>query len=300
MERRDFGRTGMRVSVLGFGGAEIGFRGVPVDDVRTMLNEALDEGLNVIDTAECYADSEEKIGQTVAHRRKDYFLFTKVGHADGYDKADWTPAGIARSIDRSLQRLQTDCVDLVQLHSCSRSILEYHDHECLVALEDARKAGKTRFIGYSGDGADALAALHTGRFDTLQTSVNVADQQSIDKLLPLARRHGMGVIAKRPIANAAWRHEDLPEGDYSHTYWKRLKALKYPWLNKPLPEAAAIALRFTLSQSGVHTAIVGTTKPGRWRENAESLKAGELPTPEANLIRSRWKAAAEADWVGQV
>lgn len=299
MERRDFGNTGLRVSILGFGGAEIGYGKVPQDEVSKILNEALDAGLNVIDTAECYADSEEKIGKAVSHRRKDFCLFTKVGHPTGdYAKEDYSAAGIAKSIDRSLERLKTDVLDLVQLHSCKKDTLL--KGECIEALEKARDAGKTRLIGYSGDGAAAVAAVETGRFDALQTSVSIADQQCIDRVLPLARARGMGIIAKRPIANVAWKHAAEPTGQYWHEYWKRLKALNYGFLAKPMPEAIGIALRFTLTQPGVCTAIVGTTKPGRWQENADLLKPGDLPAAGVNLIRGRWKAVAKPEWVGQV
>src|SRR3984885_13876089 len=82
MEQRKFGKTDMTVSVLGFGGAEIGFEGASDDTVERLLGDALDAGLNVIDTAECYMDSEEKIGKAVAHRRGDFHLFTKCGHPE--------------------------------------------------------------------------------------------------------------------------------------------------------------------------------------------------------------------------
>src|SRR4051812_13293473 len=119
IEKRRLGRTDMDVSVLGFGAAEIGFEGATAKTVEKLLGTALDAGLNVIDTAECYGDSEELLGQTASARRKDFFLFTKVGHPEGFGKPDdWTQKGIERSIERSLKRLKTDRVDLVQLHSC--------------------------------------------------------------------------------------------------------------------------------------------------------------------------------------
>ncbi len=92
----------MEVSILGFGAAEIGYEGASVETVAELLGDALDAGLNVIDTAECYATSEERIGQTVSHRRGDFFLFTKCGHASGFDLPDWEPSLLAQSIDRSL------------------------------------------------------------------------------------------------------------------------------------------------------------------------------------------------------
>ena len=94
MEQRAFGKTDMRVSVLGFGGAEIGFEGVSPDTVSKLLNSALDAGLNVIDTAECYVNSEELIGQAIAGRRGDFHLFTKCGHPQGMGKEDWRPVSI--------------------------------------------------------------------------------------------------------------------------------------------------------------------------------------------------------------
>ena len=83
MEKRQFGKTDMKVSVLGFGGAEIGFEKATVDAVARLLGDALDAGLNVIDTAECYLQSEELIGQAVASRRNEFYLFTKCGHPEG-------------------------------------------------------------------------------------------------------------------------------------------------------------------------------------------------------------------------
>ncbi|MCX7625648.1 MAG: aldo/keto reductase [Candidatus Sumerlaeaceae bacterium] len=297
IETRKFGKTDMEVSVLGFGGAEIGFEEAPQTDVDKLLNEALDAGLNVIDTAECYPNSEEKIGRAVAHRRKDFFLFTKCGHFDGRTP-DWTKASLLASIERSLKRLQMEYVDLVQLHSCPLEVLQAG--EAIEALEEAQRRGYTRYIGYSGDGQAALYAVMCNRFDALEISVNVADQEAIDLVLPRARERQIGVIAKRPVANAAWRYGNSPPSEPYHTvYWERLRQLDYPFTHLPLSEAVAVALRFTLSQPGVHTAIVGTKKPGRWLENAQALKAGPLPPPEIEDIRKRWREVAKPDWVGQ-
>src|SRR5262249_57244999 len=108
---------------------------------------------NVIDTAECYLQSEELIGQAVASRRKDFYLFTKCGHPDTLAREDWRPASLLQSIERSLRRLRTDRVDLVQLHSCSEAELRKGD--VIAALQRARERGYTRYIRYSGDSAAA-------------------------------------------------------------------------------------------------------------------------------------------------
>lgn len=299
MERRPLGKTGMDVSVLGFGGAEIGYQRAEPDSVKILLNAALDAGLNVIDTAECYTNgdrsSESLIGAAVAGRRDEFYLFTKAGHSAGFDLPDWDARLLEQSIERSLTRLNTDHIDLLQLHSCSEVILR--QGYVIETVQRVRESGKIRFLGYSGDNSAARYAVECGAFDTLQTSLSIADQSAIE-LLPMARERGMGVIAKRPIANATFLYSTRPENSYIAPYWDRLQTLDYSFLSNP-EEAASVALRFTLGQEGVHTAIVGTTNPERWKRNARMLEiAGNLSETENEYIRSRWKHAASADWVG--
>ena len=287
----------MHVSVLGFGGSEVGYEGASVRTVGRLLAGAIDAGLNVIDTAECYGESETLIGKSLGTRRRDVHVFTKCGHAGGWGRPNWSVSSILASVERSLRRLATDHVDLVQLHSCSLAELERG--VAITALERARERGLTRYIGYSGDGDAARYAVASGRFDTLQTSVNVADQEAIELTLPLALERGLGVIAKRPIANVAWRYSRKPAETYHQAYWSRLRTLDYEFL-KDDATAVATALRFTLSTAGVHTAIVGTSKPERWEQNARLLDAGALPRKVYREIRERWKAAADNTWSGQV
>ena len=299
MEKRRLGKTNMDVSVLGFGGSEIGYERASAKTVAELLNSALDAGLNVIDTAECYYNSEELIGQAVSKRRGDFYLFTKCGHPHGMESgANWSKMSILESIQRSLQRLQTDRVDLVQLHSCSEA--ELRKGEVIDALQTAREKGYTRYIGYSGDSHAAKFAVECGAFDTLQTSVSIADQEAIDVSLPIAREKQMGVIAKRPIANAAWKTGHRPIDSYHHEYWHRLRKLDYDFLHGDLEKSISIALRFTLSIPGVQTAIVGTKKPARWRENARLLEAGPLSESQFQVIRERWEECAPRTWIGQI
>lgn len=297
MEKREYGTTGMQVSILGFGGAEIGFEGATPEQADKLLGGALDAGLNVIDTAECYANSEELIGRAVSHRRGDYYLFTKCGHAAGFDQPDWEPAMLEASIDRSLQRLRTDYVDVIHLHSCSEELLRQGD--VIDVLKRAKEKGKTRFIGYSGDHLAARYAVECGAFDSLETSVNIADQEAITLTLPEAQRRGMGVVAKRPIANAAWKSGARPASDYSLPYWERLRQLDYDFLRGDVNASIGVALRFTLSVPGVHAAIVGTAKPERWLENAKLLEQGLLSPEQYEAIRTRWQEKAGTDWFGK-
>ena len=300
MEKRRLGKTDMDVSVLGFGGAEIGFESASPEAVEKLLKSALDAGLNVIDTGECYRGSEELIGQAVSDRREDFYLFTKCGHPHGMESsANWSQPSLLQSIEHSLRRLKADRLDIVHLHSCSES--ELRKGEAITALQTARERGYTRYIGYSGDSRAAHFGVECGAFDTLQISISIADQEAIELTVPLAHKKQMGVIAKRPIANAAWKTGHKPIQGYHHEYWERLRKLNYEFLrNADLEKAIGIALRFTLSVPGVHTAIVGTKKPERWQENAQLLEAGPLSEAEFHAIRHRWEEYAPRIWIGQI
>ncbi len=299
METRQFGKTDMEVSVLGFGGAEIGFEEADPSAVARLLSSALDAGLNVVDTAECYRASEELIGESVGHRREEFYLFTKCGHPHGLESgANWSRPSLLESIERSLRRLRTDRLDLIQLHSCSEAVLK--EGEVIGTLEAAREKGYVRYIGYSGDSHAARYAVECGAFDSLQTSINIADQEAIDLTVQAASEKGMGVIAKRPIANVAWKTGHKPENSYAHTYWERLRKLDYFFLREDeLDKTVGTALRFTLAVPGVCTAIVGTKNPERWKANARLLETGRLSEVEYHEIRNRWEEIAPKTWIGQ-
>ena len=294
VETHPLGKTGMNVSRLGLGTSELGYGHLPLAQARPLFNGALDAGLNLIDTGECYGSAEELIGQAVSKRRHQYYLMSKCGHMDGVWPGNWEPTSIAASIERSLQRLRTDAIDVLFLHSCDESVLRQGD--AIAALEKAREQGKIRYLGYSGDGAAARYAVECGAFAVLEISVSIADQQALELVLPLARERDIGVVAKRPIANAAWL-AGQPANNYVRPYWERLRELDYPFLHQP--GAVATALRFTLSTPGIDTAIVGTTKPQRWQSNLELLGQGSLPADVYQAIRERWQRIAQPDWVGQ-
>lgn len=208
METRTLGGTGVEVSRLGLGLAEI--RGSGIENATAVLNRALDGGINVFDTAAGYGDSEELVGEAVGHRRDEFFLVTKAGAVTDEDgQAVWTAEGIVQSIDTSLQRLRTDRLDLLLLHTCT--IHELTREEILGALWQAREAGKVRFVGFSGDNHAAQWCVDHGGFDVLETSLSVVDQNGrTSGLIRTAHERGMGLIAKRPLGNGVWgvvRHE---------------------------------------------------------------------------------------------
>jgi aryl-alcohol dehydrogenase-like predicted oxidoreductase len=266
----------MQVTRLGVGLSEIG-SSVTAETVSDVLNTALDAGINFLDTAECYGDSEELIGCTISHRRKEFFLATKTGHAwDDYDGKDWTVKTLHDSIDRSLKSMKTPYVDLLQLHSCSVDVLVKGD--VINVLQEAKRAGKTRYIGYSGDNAPALWAVESGLFDTLQTSFNLVDQKARFELFDKAKEKGMGIIVKRPIANGAWGAKASPSG-YAQGYFERSqKMLALGEVPEVPDDRILLALGFTLAHDEVDVAIVGTKTPNYMERNVEMLS--QLPISE--------------------
>ncbi len=298
MERVTLGRTGLEVSRLGIGLSEIGYNLELDADGRErafwVINAALDAGVNFLDTAACYEISEEMLGATVAHRRDEFVLATKAGHfVPSGTGPDWTYQTVADSIDRSLARMQTDYLDLVQLHSCNVAILQRG--EVIQALQDARQAGKTRFIGYSGDGVSAAWAVRSDLFDTLQTSFSLVDQSARTRLFPAARAHGMGIIIKRPIGNAVWGapadprpYEHNPQ--YAFEYFRRAQQMQAdgPVAEEP-DDRIVLALGFTLGHPEVNVAIVGTGRPEHMESNLEIVE-NRLPISDAAIadLHRRW------------
>ena len=309
MEMRGFGKTSLEVSALGFGGAPVGFLETDRRQVTEILNTLLDRGVNLIDTAASYRGSEEAIGEAIGHRRDDYVLVSKCGQDfDDIEGAAWSSLAIEQTVDRALRRLKTDHIDVMLLHSCN---LEFSKQgEALGALVKAREAGKVRYVSYSGDNEAAVHAAGLDDVAVIETSISLCAQANIDTALPQARRNNVGVLAKRPIANAAWKDAAEQRGiyvNYAKTYAERLAkmAIAPADLGFPGEVGAAwseIALRFTVSQPGVTTAIVGTTNTANVERNVEALSKGALAEKVVADLRQafrRAEAAAGEPWLAQ-
>ena len=265
------GAPDLEVTRHGFGAARIG-DGAPLDQIESLLNSLLDLGITFIDTADCYAESEELIGRFLKNRLGEFVVATKCGCVTGGAQGEpYSRAIIEHSIERSLKRMGLDCIDLVFLHTCSAEVLR--SGEATDALLRARDAGKVRYVGYSGDGENALQAISMGVFDALQVTFNVLSQDALDEVLPAAAGAGMGVVAKRPIANARLLSPDSPQY-HAGPYWDPVRPMlveEGAW-EDPLE----CSLRFTLSHPVISSAIIGTTDPAHARENAKRAQAEPL------------------------
>ncbi len=293
MDLRPLGATGITVSVVGLGAGPLGSASLSESDADALLNGALDHGVTLIDTARCYGLSEERIGRHLSKRREELVISTKGGYGvDGV--ADWTGEAITLGINRALRTLRTDRIDVFHLHSCPRAVLE--DERILAALESALTEGKIRAAAYSGEGEALGWAIGCGQFGVVQTSVNVVDQLSLVQVLPMAIEKGLGVVAKRALANAVWRFDEAPEADDLRIYWERWQRLQ---LDPEPTDWAELALRFTAYSPGVSCALAGSSSLAHLRSNIAAAERGPLP-PEVVQSLHAFFDAQEQGWEGVV
>jgi aryl-alcohol dehydrogenase-like predicted oxidoreductase len=266
----------------------------------------LDQGVNLVDTAAGYDGSEEMIGKTISHRRDDYVLVSKCGRAmDGVAGEAWSAECVENTLNRALTRLQTDHLDVMLLHSCELEVLQ--QGEAVGALVKARDAGKIRFLGYAGDNEAAAYAAGLDDVAVIETSISICDQANIEAVLAPCQQNSVGTIAKRSIANAAWKDISEQRGmyvNYAVTYGQRLAAMAITPedLGYGADDWPEIALRFTLAQPGLSCAIVGTTKASHVATNLAAAAKGPLPEAEVAALRSafqRAEAAMGETWLGQ-
>ena len=207
--------------------------------------------------------------------------------------ADWTYDCILAGVRQAMRLMKTDYLDIVHLHSCPVEILR--QGAVTDALQQSVEQGIVRVAAYSGENEHLHFALDSNRFRSLQCSINVCDQRVLDELLPRAKDRVMGIIAKRPIANAPWRFSELPVGHYAEEYWKRWKAMnlefEIPWQE--------LALRFTAYTWGVDSCIVGTTSLNHLQQNIKSINKGKLPQSIIDELRSAFQRH-DNSWTGQV
>jgi len=271
IERRRFGRTGHRSSVTIFGGAALAQ--ASEDDADRALELLLAHGVNHIDTAARYGDSELRIGRWMARHRNDFFLATKTGMR--------TAAAAREEIHRSLERLRVDAVDLIQLHSLAHP----DDWEqalgpggALEAVVEAREQGLTRFIGVTGHGW-TIAAMHRRSlarfdFDSVLLPYNVVMAQSeryrraFDELLALCRERDVAVQVIKSIARGPWATSDR-----THATWYQ-----------PLERQADIdrAIHWVMGLPGVFLNTVGDL--GLLRRVLDAAERFERRPPDEALV----------------
>jgi aryl-alcohol dehydrogenase-like predicted oxidoreductase len=285
LTKRYIPRMDTEVTFLGFGALEIGRNwGLGDDQARPeeevagqVLNTVLDLGINLIDTASAYHRSEERIGKYVSGRRNEYVLATKCGEHSSEPTTyyDFSYEGVSQSIDRSLKLLNTDVIDLIQIHFGPDSEGTLDRGETLRAMKDAQKAGKVRYLGASIDGDLAKRCIMMGDFDVMQMGYNLFHQANAENIR-LCKERGMGVLIRSGLGNGlltprvAANLDRLGEHD-------RVKAEKLLKLVEGDTELlTALGLHFLYENDGISSVIVGTKKPENVKKNFELLGI-ELP-----------------------
>ncbi|WP_437659284.1 aldo/keto reductase [Sorangium sp. So ce1182] len=292
---RQLGRTGVRVTTLGFGAMEL--RGAPRgpelsdQEAERVLNDVLDAGINFIDTSIDYGRSEERIGRFISHRRHEYFLASKCGCVVGGAQGEHvhTAQNIRHGVENSLRLLKTDHLDLVQFH---RSLTR-REFEQDGALEEALKLkseGKVRFLGVSGTLPNLVEQIEMGVFDAFQIPYSALQREHED-VISKAAEAGAGTIIRGGVARGAptdWQRTNymLP-GTTMQDRWERAR------LDELLDGLGRIefTLRFTLSHPGLSTTIVGTRNPKHLRDNLQFARKGPLPSEVLTEAKRRLSEA---------
>lgn len=294
MEYQRLGRTDLDVSTVSFGTGPLGdlFGDVDDDQALAVVRQAIDSGITFFDTSPYYGSAEERLGRATRGRRQDLIIGTKAGRY-GYDDFDFTPERIRKGLETSLRLLQTDHVDILQLHDIEFGPLDDILTEGYAELVRLRDSGKCRYIGVTGY---ALAALRRAMVDTeLDVLLTYAHGTLLDdsiktELLPVAEERGVGLMNAAAVAlgllthNRDWFRRDLlPDGtSIRHDHPGTPEILESARKMVELCEEAGqdithIANQYAMQRSGCATTVVGTTKPTHLEA---AIKAATTPIDE--------------------
>jgi aryl-alcohol dehydrogenase-like predicted oxidoreductase len=302
IETRPLGRTGTDVTILGYGAMEL--RGQPRgpaiadEDAGRLLNAVLDGGINLIDTSIDYGKSEELIGRFISNRRDEYFLASKCGCLLDPPPGgtppfphDFSRENIRAGIERSLRLLNTDHLDLLQVHiSPSREQMEKDGTiEELVALRDE---GKTRFIGMSGTIPNLTDHIEMGVFDVFQIPYSLI-QPEHDELITAAVDAGAGTLIRGGAARGA-PEKDWTEGPIGLAAGVGQQRWESSGIDDLLGDMSRqeFVLRFTLNHPGLSSTIVGTSSMDHLQGNLAIAEKGPLPEDVYNEAKKRLDAVA--------
>src|SRR5713226_5210651 len=298
LPKRELGRTGLRVTMLGYGAMEL--RGVPrgreVSEAQaeTILHAALDAGINYIDTAIDYGLSEERIGRYIARRRSEYYLASKCGCVVGATPAPrgqrnlhvFTRDNITAGVEQSLVRMKTDYLDVLQFHaSPSKQTLE--EHGAVDAVLELKAAGKVRFIGMSGTLPHLRDHIAMGVFDVFQVPYSAVEREH-EAAIATAAQNGAGIVIRGGAAKGA-----PTEGKQAGLQWERWRRAHLDDLLDGMTPMEFI-LRFTFTNPDLDTTIVGTINPAHLQTNLDILQQGPLPPDLYEEAKERLAAVGSA------
>jgi aryl-alcohol dehydrogenase-like predicted oxidoreductase len=295
MRNRQLGRTGFEVSEISLGTVEIGMSygiaengDVPAPDEAAssrLLNTALDLGVNFIDTARAYGESEAIIGRALRSRRREFVLTSKVLSLHGQDLPTAEVQNrTTDSVRESLRLLQTDHIDLMMIHCRATEVLP--DQTVFETLEKLRQTGSIQRIGASVYGEEAaIAAMEHGGYDCLQIAYSVLDRRFESRALAVAKRTGVGLVARSVLLKGALTHRHRylsPALSNLKTTIQHMEALA-TLKGMTLPE---LAYRYVVSQSAPETALVGAANIDELKQAIDFAGRGPLSDDQIAAVRA--------------
>ena len=296
MRYRTLGSTGLKVSEVGFGAWAIGGNAHgnsygPTEDEASIaaIEKAVELGCNFFDTADVYGHghSEELLGKALKDQREDMILATKVGgdFYHGEPRMNFNPDYVEFAVEKSLERLGTDYVDLLQMHNPPLQLIQ--NPKLYLPFEKLKKHGKIRHYGLSiHNPQEGLAAMKHGRPESIQVVFNLMRQEAKEKLFESARERSVGIIAREPLANgflSGKYNEDsvFPTGDIRHNfpqeYVRQLirTSDQLKFLESKQRTLSQASLRFVLDHKEISTVIPGAKVPA---QSTQNMKASNLPS----------------------
>lgn len=295
MKKRPLGKTGFTVSEISLGTVEIGMsygissEGKPDErSSEQLLHRALDLGINLIDTARAYGESEAIIGRALGNRRKEYVLASKVlSFHDGNLTPPERREAITQSVHTSLRSLQTDAIDIMLLHTAPVEVIR--DGEAAGVLQELKAAGQIRATGASVyDPEAALLAIESGDFDCLQIAYSALDRRPEEEIFAKAKEAGVGLIARSVLLKGALTHRYalLPDSlaSLKNAVVELEKIASDADEVESLPE---MAYRYVLSQCPPETALLGTSNLAELETTISYASRGPLRDETINKLRQR-------------
>ena len=289
MRYRTLGKTGTQVSELGMGGAFITSRSATREEARCAVRRALELGVNYVDTAPNYSDSEEVLGFALEGVEQPYILSTKLGgRPEPFDPQD--KDALRRSVETSLHLLKREFIDILMIHEPDRpgqydwfpDWEHFHGPVCEVLVE-LKSEGIIRFTGLGGTTAYTLPhIIATGEYDVVLTAFNYSLlwQEALIAVIPEAKKQGMGIIMGSPLQQGALARCYIEEVEHGASWlspprreqYKRLYALVRE-LDMTLPE---LALRFVISNPHISTVLMGARSVEEVERNVNAVETGPL------------------------
>jgi aryl-alcohol dehydrogenase-like predicted oxidoreductase len=333
MKYRRFGSTDLLVSEIGFGCARLGgvFQSVTTADMLRTLNDALEQGITFFDTADMYTqgESEKLLGQAIRGRRSDVIIASKAGYclpgrrklvahikplvrpiirrlgvsrahlpagASGALTQDFSSSYILSAVEGTLKRLRTDYLDLYQMHSPPREILEAGDF--LAPLEQLQRDGKIRYFGVSCETTeDALVCLRYPSLSSLQIRLSLLAQGALDQVIPQAQRQGAALIARECFAgglltkslDALGLESFIP--DSVEREEKRVEVAGFDAIAQESRRSLAeMALHFVADQDAIAVTLLGMRTQAQLASNLQRWESPPLSAEERARLRAQWAA----------